>query len=45
MRRAKTNTTKYSSKTKALISHYKSSEVTAGIDIHCAFPINFEYEF
>lgn len=42
MRRAKTNTT---SKTKALISHYKSSEVTAGIDIHCAFPINFEYEF
>ena len=45
MRRDKTNLTKYSSKGKALISHYKSSEVTAGIDIYCAFLINFDYEF
>lgn len=44
MRRAKTNTTKYSSKTKILISHYKLLQLTTGIYIYCAFPPNFEYK-
>ena len=45
MRRAKTNTTKYSGKTKTLTSHYKLLQVTTGIYIYCAFPLNFEYKF